>query len=82
MLLPVYRHPETPVYRVHAPRYSVDLAMQNGLVVNLADDEDRLRLEGKPLFTFSNGDQELLFEGTEQAFTWPVEVPASIAAHL
>jgi hypothetical protein len=81
VLMPVYRHPEPPVYRVHAQRLTADLAMRSGLVVYLADDADRPFLDGQALFTFSDGEQNLLFAGTEHAFTWPVEVPASLTAH-
>ena len=52
-----------------------------GLFRYLADDDGNVRLDGDPLFTFSDGKKELLFDGTEQAFTWPVETPAQLTAH-
>ena len=52
-----------------------------GLFRYLADDDGNVRLDGDPLFTFSDGVKPLLFEGTEQAFTWPVESPAQLTAH-
>lgn len=81
VLTPLYRYPEPPVYRVLAPHFTADLTMQSGLTVRLADDGDQPYLDGKPLFTFSDGEKDMLFEGTEHAFTWPVEAPASLTAH-
>ena len=52
-----------------------------GLFRYLADDDGNVRLDGDPLFTFSDGKKALLFEGTEHAFTWPVETPAQLTAH-
>jgi hypothetical protein len=46
--------------------------MFTGLHRFLADDDDTVRLIGKPLFTFSDGTSELLSETTAIAFTWPM----------
>jgi len=56
--------------------------MFNGLSRYLADDDDTIRLDGNPLFTFSDGNQELLSDKTKTAFTWPVETPALLTASL
>jgi len=69
------------VYRVFAPKLTADFEMRNGLCRRLADDGDRVRLEGGPLFTLSDGKTELLAEGTSHAFTWPREAPADLVAH-
>jgi hypothetical protein len=76
-----YQQPQPNVYLVHAPKFTAKLDMFHGLVRYLADDDDVVRLDGRPLFTFSDGQKDLLFAGTEKAFTWPVEVPASLTAH-
>jgi hypothetical protein len=55
--------------------------MRNGAHRFLADDDDTVRLNGSPLFTFSDGSMELMSEKTTHAFTWPVESPASLTAH-
>ena len=46
-----------------------------------SDDEDTIRLNGSPLFTLSDGTKNVLFDGTDHAFTWPTEVPARLTAH-
>jgi hypothetical protein len=79
-LEPVYRHPR-PYYLVQAPKYSARFDMLSGLLRYLADPDGTVRLDGAPLFTLSDGQQELLFEGTTQAFTWPTTSPASLTAH-
>ena len=55
--------------------------MTSGLWRYLADDDDTVRLDGSPLFTFSDGQRDLLTPGTTHAFTWPTEVPAHLKAH-
>jgi hypothetical protein len=52
-----------------------------GLFRYLADDDGNVRLDGEPLFTFSDGKEAMLFKGTDHAFTWPVESPAQLTAH-
>src|SRR5262245_16923416 len=64
---------QPPVYQILGQRYTEKAEMFAGLFRYLADDDGNVRLNGNPLFTFSDGKKELLFEGTEQAFTWPVE---------
>jgi hypothetical protein len=78
----IYRHPAPAAYRVHAPRYTAEFDMLHGLWRYLADDEGAVRLDGPPLFTFSDGERELLSEATDHAFTWPRETPAGITAHV
>jgi len=77
----VYQHPKTNVFQVDAPQYTIRHDMFGGLCRYLADDDDTVRLDGEPLFTFSNGDREVLFPGTSQAFTWVAEAPARLKAH-
>jgi len=55
--------------------------MFHGLTLYLADDDGAVRLQDRPLFTISDGAKPLMFEGTTQAFTWPVESPALLVAH-
>ena len=81
VLVPVYRDPEAPVYRVYAERYTAELAMKHGIPTRLAGDDGRPWLDGTPLFAISAGKERVLDEATENAFTWPVEVPASLIAH-
>jgi hypothetical protein len=76
----VYQHPKKAVYRVHAPKYTVQMDMFEGLCRYLADDDDTVRLDGSPLFTFSDGKADLLSEKTNHAFTWPKEAPADLTA--
>jgi hypothetical protein len=40
-----------------------------------------VRLDGAPLFTFSDGKTPMLDEQTKHAFTWPRESPADLVAH-
>jgi hypothetical protein len=82
VLEPDYRHPAPNVYRVDAPGFTAELDMASGLWRHLADDEGTVRLEGQPLFTFSEGDRALLGEGTSHAFTWPRRTPAGLTAHV
>src|SRR5262249_29490175 len=77
----VYPGKEPPVYQIYGQRYTAKADMFAGLLRYLADDDGNVRLDGDPLFTFSDGTRELLFQGTEQAFTWPVETPAQLTAH-
>ncbi|MBM4019356.1 MAG: hypothetical protein FJ288_13715 [Planctomycetes bacterium] len=78
----VYQHPKANVYQIDAPRYTIRHDMFHGLCRYLADDDDTVRLDGTPLFTFRSEKEEMLHTGTSHAFTWPDEVPASLAAHV
>ena len=77
----VYRYPRPNVFVVDAPRYTLKMHMFHGLTLNLADDNDTVRLEGSPLFTISDDEKTLLSEGTTHAYTWPEETPARLVAH-
>ncbi len=74
----VYRHPERNVFRVSAPRYIVEMDMDSGLTRYLADDDGAVRLNGGPLFTFSDGKKPWLFDGCTNNYTWPSSVPAAL----
>jgi hypothetical protein len=78
----VYQYPDPSVYQVNAPRYLVKVDMFHGLIRYLAADDQTAQLDGNPLFTFSDGKKELLSENTKTAFTWPVEIPALLSAHV
>ena len=74
----VYRYPERNVFRVTAERYVAEMDMDHGLTRYLADDDETVRLNGSPLFTFSDGKKPWLFEGCKNNSTWPVAVPAAL----
>jgi len=76
----LYRHPEKNVFRIDAPLYTMECDMFHGLCRHLADDDDTVRLEGTPLFTFRSEKEDMLYAGTPQAFTWPTEAPAHLKA--
>jgi hypothetical protein len=76
----VYQHPRPAVYVLHAPKLTARFDMFHGLCRYLADDDDTVRLDGSPLFTLSDGKQEVLDEHTSHAFTWPTEAPARLQA--
>jgi hypothetical protein len=78
----VYQHPETNIYQIDAPRYTIRHDMFHGLCRYLADDNDVVRLDGTPLFTFRSEKEEMLYAGTKHAFTWPNEAPANLTAHV
>ncbi|MEA3367349.1 MAG: hypothetical protein U9R68_04460, partial [Planctomycetota bacterium] len=78
----VYQHPKTNVYQVDAPLYTIRHDMFHGLCRYLADDDDTVRLDGTPLFTFRSEKEKMLHAGTDHAFTWPSEAPASLTAHV
>jgi len=80
-LEPIYQHPKPAVYRIHAPNFTVDMDMKHGLCRRLTDDDDTVRLDGSPLFTFSDGKTEMLGPDTQHAFVWATETPADIQAH-
>ncbi|MFW6107159.1 MAG: hypothetical protein ACOC8A_00565 [bacterium] len=75
-----YQHPDPNVYVVHCPRLTAKLHMFHGMVLYLADDDDTVRLDGSPLFTFTNGKEPMLAHTTDHATTWPRRVPASLTA--
>lgn len=77
----VYRHPR-PFFLVNAPKYTARLDMFAGLGTFLADDDGRVRLDGSPLFTFSDGTTEMLHEKTDHAGVWPHQAPAHLTAHV
>ena len=78
----IYPEPPNPAeYRISSPRYIAKADMFAGLFRYLADDDGNVRLDGEPLFTFTDGNKPLLFEDTKHAFTWPVESPAQLTAH-
>ena len=74
----VYRHPARNVFRVSAPRFIADMDMDSGLTRFLADDDGTIRLNGTPLFTFSDGKKPWLFDGCTNNSTWPSSVPAAL----
>ena len=74
----VYRYPLRNVFRVTAERYIAEMDMDHGLTRYLADDDETIRLNGGPLFTFSDGRKPWLFEGCKNNSTWPVAVPAAL----
>ena len=76
----VYEYPR-PYYLIQSPGYTTRADMFNGLHRFLADDDGSVRLNGSPLFTLSDGKTELMSEQTAQAFTWPIESPASLTAN-
>lgn len=78
----LYQYPQSSAYLVNGPRYIARLDMFQGLLRYFADDDNTPRLDGSPLFTFSDGQKDLLFEGTEHASTWQNEVPAWLHAHV
>jgi len=78
----LYQHPKPAVYRVHAPRFTTAFDMFHGLCRYLEDDDGTVRLDGAPLFSFSDADRALLSPTTDHAFTWPKESPASITAQV
>lgn len=80
-LEPIYQHPKPAVYRVHTPYFTVDMDMKHGLIRRLADDDDTVRLDGGPLFTFGDGEKDLLTPETENAFVWARNAPADVQAH-
>jgi hypothetical protein len=77
-----YQNSQSAVYRIYAPKLTAKLDMFHGLCRYLADDNDMVRLDGSPLFTFSDGNEDLLFGGTKKAFTWPAQIPASLSAQV
>lgn len=76
-----YEHPKPNVYIAHCPKLTAKFHMFHGMVLYLADDDDDVRLDGSPLFTFTNGKEPMLDEGTKHATTWPHAVPANLTAH-
>jgi len=74
----VYRYPERNVFRVSAPRYIAEMDMDSGLTRRLADDDGSVRLDGTPLFTFSDGKKDWLFDGCTNNSIWPTPVPAAL----
>ena len=76
----VYRHPARNVFRVSAQRYIAESDMDSGLTRYLADDDQTVRLNGVPLFTFSDGKKPWLFEGCTNNSIWPTPVPAALTA--
>jgi hypothetical protein len=71
-----------PAYRVYTPRLTAAMDMFHGMVTFLADEEGNALLDGTPLFTFGDGSRDLLSAATENAFTWPIETPASLTAQV
>jgi hypothetical protein len=78
----VYQHPKANVFHIDAPKYTIRHDMFHGLCRYLADDDDVVRLDGVPLFTFRSAKAEMLSESTKHAFTWPGEAPAGLTAHV
>lgn len=77
---PATRYPARNVFRVTAQRYIADMDMDSGLTRYLADDDGAVRLNGRPLFTFSDRKKPWLFEGCTNNSTWPSSVPAALTA--
>lgn len=76
----LYRHPESPVFRIHAPRFTADLDMRTGALLSLIDDTETNRISGQPLFTIADETKTLMDLDTDHAFTWPREVSANVLA--
>jgi hypothetical protein len=77
-----YSSAPEPRFRIYAPRYTAESIMRQGLLVKLAGPDGTVVLDDQPMFTFSDGEKNLLFPGQSYGFTWPQEAPASITAHV
>jgi hypothetical protein len=78
----VYPTEGRPCYHVDAPLYTARLDMFHGMPRYLADDDGTVRVEQAPLFTFSEGEDPMLFEHSQHAFTWARRAPAALKAHV
>ena len=78
----VYRYPDPAVYRVHAPRLTVEIDMFDGGVRKLVDDAGRVRFDDQLLFEISDEKGALLSKNKGQAFTWAHEAPADVVSEL
>lgn len=78
----VYPTEGRPYYHIDAPLYTVRLDMFHGMPRYLADDDGTVRLDGSPLFTFSEGEKPMLFEHSGHAYTWAQRAPAALEAHV
>ena len=78
----VYRYPDPAVYRVHAPRLTVEIDMYDGGVRKLVDDAGQVRFDDQLLFEISDEKGALLSKDKGQAFTWAHEAPADVVSEL
>lgn len=82
VLQTVYRDPDPSVYRIYSPAYVADAKMLNGAITYLQDDSGKIWLNGVPLFTLADNEENPLLEAdTAHAFTWIQEVPAVVLAN-
>jgi len=79
-----FQFPKPPVYRAVTSSYTAEMRMADGAVIRLADDADRVRLEGEPLFLLSEGEGddrvEMLGREPKTLGVWPGNQPANLVA--
>jgi hypothetical protein len=81
---PQFQFPKPPVHRAVTSRYTAALRAGDGAVVYLADDTDRVRLDGEPMFLLSEGEGdervEMLGKEAKTLGVWPGHQPANVVA--
>jgi len=79
-----FQFPDAPVYRAVTSNYTAKVRMADGAFVFLADDDDRVRLDGEPLFLLSEGEGdkrvEMLGREPKQLGVWPGHQPPNLVA--
>ena len=79
-----FQFPKPPVYRAVTSWYTAQMRMSDGAFIYLADDSDRVRLAGEPLFLLSEGegDQRVDMLGPEpqKLGVWPGHQPPNVVA--
>ncbi len=79
-----FQFPQPPVYRAITSNYTAKMRMADGAFVFLADDDDRVRLDGDPLFLLSEGEGDQVVQMLGQEPTklgvWPGHQPANLVA--
>jgi hypothetical protein len=79
-----FQFPKPPVHRAVTSWYTAALRASDGALVRLADDTDRVRLDGEPLFLLSEGEGdervEMLGKEPKTLGVWVGHHPANLVA--
>jgi len=79
-----FQFPNLPVYQAVTSWYTAQMRMADGACIYLADDSDRVRLDGEPLFLLSEGDGdervEMLGREPQKLGVWPGHQPPNLVA--
>lgn len=83
-LMETYEDINNPAYRIYTFNSSVDLAMRDGAVLQIKDNQNKTIYSGQPLFSLSDGQTTFsTWKNTiDTSYTWPSRDQASVISEI